>query len=160
MSLSLPKLSLALLAVLLIVVPATFAAEVSREEYVQRADLICKKSEKANSRILNGVTGLVRRGKLAPAAKRVLRASNQFGRSVAAISRLPRPDADQAKLQSWIRQLRGEQKLLRSVGVALKRNQKAKANRLAVRLQTATRRAKNTVFTFEFTYCDREVTVS
>jgi len=157
---SLHKLGLSLLVALFVVVPATFAAELSHEEYVKRADLICKQSEKTNSRILKGVTGLVKKGKLAPASRRVLRASAQFGRSVTAITKLPRPEADQAKLKTWIRQLRAEQALLRNVGVALKRGQKGRANRLAVQLQTATRRAKNTVFSFEFVYCDREVTVS
>lgn len=157
---SLFRIGLALVVGLL-VVPAAFGAEeLSREEYVKRVDLICKKSEKTNSRILNGVTRQVRKGKLGPASRRVLRASRSFGRAVVAISKVPRPAADNAKLTTWIRQLRTEKSLLQKIGVALKQGKKGRANHLAVQLQSATRHAKNTVFSFEFTYCDREVRIS
>lgn len=158
---SLSRLCLALFAALLVVVPAALAAEeLSRDEYVQRVDLICKKSEKTNSRILDGVTGLVKRGKLGPAARRVLSASRSFGGSVVEIAKVPRPTADSKKLTAWIGQLHAEKALLQNIGVALKHGKKGRANHLAVQLRNATRRAKNTVFSFEFHYCDREVTIA
>jgi hypothetical protein len=158
---SLLRLGLALVVALLVVVPTALAAEeLDREEYVKRVDLICKMSEKTNSRILNGVERQVRKGKLGPAARRVLRASRSFGRSVVAIAKVPRPAADNARLTTWIRQLHAEKSLLQTIGVALKQGKKGRANHLAVQLQSATRHAKNTVFSFEFTYCDREVRIS
>lgn len=156
------KLGLAMIAALLLAVPIVQAAEgePTRAEYVARVDLICKKSEKTNSRILKGVKQqIAKKGKLVPAGNRFLRASRSFGRAVKQIARVPQPSEDAAKLGKWVRYLKVEEGLLRNIGKSLKSKKKAKANKLAVRLQRTNRRANNTVFAFEFDYCDREVNV-
>jgi hypothetical protein len=134
--------------------------EPTREEYVAQVDVICKKNEKSNQRILKGVRQqIAKKHQFIPAGKRFLRAAKSFGRAVKQIARVPQPSADEAKLKRWIKYLHLERSLLQKIGQALKRKQGGKANRLAVQLHRITRRANNTVFSFEFEYCDREVNV-
>lgn len=159
---SLSRLCLALLAALLVVVPvAAFAEEPTREEYVREVDLICQKNEKANSRILNGVKKQVtKKHELVPAGKRFIKASSSFGRAVTEIAAVPQPIADQAKLKTWIKDLQSEKSQLLEIGKALKSEKTGRANKLAVDLQHTNRQANNTVFSFEFKYCDREIDIS
>jgi hypothetical protein len=150
------------LLALLVSAPLALAAEgePTREEYVQRVDVICKKSEKTNSRILKDVKRQVaKKHQFIPAGNRFLRASRSFGRAVKQIAAVPQPSADEAKLGKWVKYLKVERSLLQRIGQALKREQGGKANKLAVQLHRINRRANNTVFSFEFDYCDREVNV-
>jgi hypothetical protein len=146
------------LLALLVSAPLALAAEgePTREEYVQRVDVICKKSEKTNSRILKDVKRQVaKKHQFIPAGNRFLRASRSFGRAVKQIAAVPQPSADEAKLGKWVKYLKVERSLLQRIGQALKREQGGKANKLAVQLHRINRRANNTVFSFEFDYCDR-----
>ena len=63
------------LIVAMVLAVAAFAAEVSRDEYEEAAEPICKTSAKANERILSGVRKEVQQGKLKPAATKFSRAS-------------------------------------------------------------------------------------
>jgi hypothetical protein len=158
---SLRNLCLALVVALLAVVPAALAAEEpTRDEYVRTVDLICKKNEKANSRILEGVEAQIKKKhQLVPAGNRFLRASTSFGRAVGEIVRVPQPAADKPKLGQWIGQLHLEQSLLRNIGKALKSEKTGRANHLAVSLKNANQRANNIVFSFQFRYCDRQIKI-
>lgn len=158
---SLPRLgSFIGLLVLLVGAPLALAAEgePTREEYVKEVDVICKKSEKTNSRILKGVKRqITKKEQLIPAGKRFIRASKSFGRAVAQIAKVPQPGSDKPKLSRWLKKLYLERDMLKGIGQALTRKQKGRASKLSVRLQDANRDANRIVFSFEFDYCDREV---
>lgn len=150
------------LLALLVSAPLALAAEAepTREGYVQQVDVICKKSEKTNSRILKGVKRqIAKKGQLIPAGKRFLRASRSFGRAVKQIARVPQPSLDSSTLTRWIKDLNLERSLLQQIGKSLKLKQRGKAYRLTNRLRRTNRHANRTVLSFEFVYCDRSVKI-
>lgn len=149
---SLPKLALAFAVAVLVAVPAALAAE-DRAGYVAQLEPICKANAKANARILKGVKGQVQKGKLVPAGKRFIRAAGALGKAVGKMARVPRPEADAAKLKKWIGQLRNEKRLLQLIGKALKSKNKFKAQKLAVKLNRNNNQANNTVISFGFDEC-------
>lgn len=149
------KLALASALALLVIAPAAVALEGEdpRREYRERVEPICAANTKANSRILKGVKGQVQRGQLRPAGRRFIRASGALGRSVRQIARVPRPEADAAKLTKWIGYLKIEKKFLFLIGKSLKSSNKFKAQKLAVKLNRNNNRANNTVISFGFREC-------
>lgn len=158
---SLSKVCLALVVALLVAVPVALAAEEpTHDEYVRTADSICKKNEKANSRILSGVKRqITKKHELVPAGNRFIRASRSFGRAITEIAHIPQPAADEPKLQRWIQKLHVEKSLLGNIGKALKTKKTGRANKLAVNLQHANEKANGIVFSFEFHYCDRRINI-
>lgn len=129
------------------------AAEVSRSEYVKRAEPICKADTEANRRIFKGAKEEVKAGELKRASTHFTRAADAFAKAVAQLSALPRPAADEAKLAKWLGYLGQEQALLGRIAAALAGEDKAKAESLSVRLNRNSNLANNTVLAFGFTYC-------
>lgn len=151
---SLPRLGLALALAALLTAPAAVAAvEPTREEYVARLEPICKANADANARILKGVKGQVQQGKLVPAGKRFVHASNALGRSVTQMAKVPKPSGDEAKLNTWFDYLRREEELLRKIGKALKVKNKVKAQKQAIELNRNNTKANNAVISFGFDEC-------
>jgi hypothetical protein len=140
-------------AALLLAAPAAFGAELTREQYVGRVEPICKRDTEANSRIFAGAKAEVRSGKLKQAAARFQRAEIALGKAIGQIDGVPKPAADEARLEKWIGYLQSEQGLLGRIGTALAQGEKGKAQSLAVRLRRNANLANNTVLPFGFTYC-------
>lgn len=153
----LPVLGLASVVALFVAVPVALAAEgeeeLTRPEYVAKVEPICKANTKANSRILKGVKGQVKRGKLVPAGRRFIRASRALGKSVAQIAGVPRPTADATKLTKWIGYLKKEKRFLFLIGKSLKARNKFRAQKLASELNRNNNKANNTVISFSFKEC-------
>lgn len=150
----LPKLCLAVVVALLVMVPLALAAEEpTREDYVATVEPICKANTEANSRILKGVKGQVQRDELVPAGKRFIRAAGALGKTVTQIDKVPRPAEDNAKLTKWIGYLRKEKTFLQQIGSALKSKDKYHAQKLAVELNKNNNKANNTVIAFGFDEC-------
>jgi hypothetical protein len=143
------------LTVALAVAPVAAAAvgEITRPEYVERVEPICKANTDANSRILKGVKDQVKSGKLVPAGKRFIRASSALGTAVGKIAAVPQPSEDAAKLTKWIGYLKSEKTFLQKIGVALKAKDKFHAQKLAVELNKNNNQANNTVISFGFDEC-------
>jgi hypothetical protein len=154
---SLPKLLPAVVVALLAIAPAAFGAEETevdpKKAYAEKVEPICKANSEANSRILKGVKEQVKDGKLKPAGQRFVRASSALGKTVVQIDKVPRPEADEAKLTKWIGFLRQEKTYLQQIGGALKAEQKFKAQKLAVKLNRNNNKANNTVISFPFKEC-------
>jgi hypothetical protein len=146
---------LAVVVALLVSVPVAFAigANPTRSEYVAAVDPICKANTEANSQILKGVKRQVKRGKLAPAGRRFIRAATALGKTVRQIAAVPQPPADKAKLGKWVGYLKREQAYLRKIGKYLKAGKKGKAQHEAVQLNSNNSRANNTVVGFGFREC-------
>lgn len=149
------KLSLALVAALIVAVPIAGAIEPdpTRPEYVAEVEPICKANTEANARILEGVKAQVQQGKLGPAGRRFIRAATALGKSVRQIAAVPRPSADTAKLEKWIAYLKQEKVYLQKIGKALKAGNKFQAQKYAVQLNRNNNRANNTVISFGFNHC-------
>ncbi len=151
---SLPRLCLAVVVALLVVVPVALGAEeLTRDEYVAKLEPVCAANSKANSRILKGVKGQVNHGKLGPAGRRFIRASAALGRSVRQMATVPKPAADQTKLTKWFGYLKHEQRYLQLIGKALRSGNKYRASKLASQLNRNNNKANNTVIAFGFKEC-------
>jgi hypothetical protein len=150
-------LGLALAVALLATAPVALAAagegEITRPEYVAKLEPICAANAKANSKILKGVKGQVNKGKLVPAGKRFVRAAGALGRSVGQMEKVPKPSADEAKLDKWFGYLKNEQSFLRLIGKALEAGDKYKASKLASNLNRNNNKANNTIISFGFKEC-------
>ena len=95
-------ISTAMALVALGTVPLASAAELTREEYVARAEPICKRNTEANKRIFAGAKEQVKSGKLMAASTHFARASAAFEKTIRQLEAIPQPGADEARLAKWI----------------------------------------------------------
>lgn len=129
------------------------AAEISRDEYRERVEPICKVNTEANERILSGVRKRVKAGELDKAAKQFSQAAAALKKTRTALLAVPMPSADQAKLTKWLADVKTEVTLLEGIGRALAKNDKHTAQRLVTELTTNANKTNAEVVSFEFTYC-------
>ena len=139
--------------VMLALVSAASAAELSRDEYVARAEPVCKANTEANRRIFKGAKGQVKAGELKQASTHFARAATALAKTVKQLSGIPQPATDEAKLGKWLGYLGQEQGLLGKIGKALAKEDKAQAQSFSVRLNRNSNLANNTVLAFGFEYC-------
>jgi hypothetical protein len=137
----------------LILVPLAFGAEISRDEYVEQVEPICKVNVEANKKIFKGAKGEVKAGELKKGSTHFFRAATALNKTIKQLKAVPRPSADEAKLTKWFGYLEIESSYFRRIGQALKAEQKEKAQNLSVRLNRNTNLANNTVLVFDFNYC-------
>ncbi len=134
-------------------VPLAGAAEVTRDDYAARVEPICKRNTEANERIFAGAKEQVKAGKLKAASAHFLRAVGALDKAISQLKAVPKPAADQARLDKWLGYLETESSYLGRVGKALAQDEKGKAQTLSVRLNRNSNLANNTVLPFEFDYC-------
>ncbi len=144
--------ALAMVLVAAVALASTSATQ-TREGYIAQVEPICKSNTKANERILSGVRGQIKQGKLRAAAAQFRKASEAFAKATKQIAAVPQPSADAAKLTKWLGYLDDEAKLLAEIGKALKADQKTRAQEKLVRLRNNGNLANNAVLGFEFDYC-------
>ncbi len=125
----------------------------TREQYVAEIEPICEKNTDDNARILDGARQKVRSDKMPVAGNQFIRASKAFGKAVTQISKVPRPPADDARLLKWIKFLRIVQKNLKKIGLALKAENRVKANHEAIRAERSGNAANNVGSVFKFLNC-------
>ena len=135
---------------------SAFAAEVSRDEYKEAAEPICKTSAKANERILAGVRKEVKQGKLRTAAAKFAKASKEQSQTLKQLEALPQPTADEARLGKWLGYLKIEAELFEQAGRKLKAGDKPGAEHVFAKLTPNANKANNQVLPFEFHYCRLE----
>jgi hypothetical protein len=140
-------------ALALIVCGAAFAAEVSRDEYKEAAEPICKSNTQANERILAGVRQEVKAGKLKPAAAKFTKASVALKKALRELEAVPRPAADEARLAKWFSYVKIEAELFASAGKKLSAGDKAGAEHIVTQLTQNANKANNEVLPFGFRYC-------
>lgn len=141
--------------VLCLLASAALGAEPSqeREEYVAKAEPICKTNVLANKRIFKGAKAEVKNGELRRASTHFSRAATAFGKTIRQLASIPRPPADAARLEKWLGQLKDEKALIEKIGRALAAEDKRKAEKVSVELNRNTNQANNTVLLFGFEYC-------
>jgi hypothetical protein len=139
--------------VALMLAAGAFAAEVSRDEYREAAEPICKAGAKSNEQILAGVRTEVKKGKLKTAAAKFAKASKAQARTLKELEALPRPSADETRLEKWFSYLRIEAELFATAGRKLKAGDKAGAQHVFTKLSLNINKANNQVLPFGFNYC-------
>jgi hypothetical protein len=144
------------LIIAVVVAAGAFAAEVSRDEYKEAAEPICKASAKANEQILSGVRKEVKQGKLKTAAAKFEKASKEQSQTLKKLEALPQPPEDEARLTKWFGYLKLEAELFEQAGRKLKAGDKAGAEHVFAKLTPNANKANNQVLPFEFRYCRLE----
>lgn len=147
-----------LLVAALVAIPAAFAEEVTREQYRDAAEPICKVNAEANKHILKGVRPKVRAGKLKAAGSQFSRAAIALKKTLKKIEALPMPVKDEKRLAEWQDRVGEEATLLQSIGKALVAENVHRAEVLSVKLSSNARLTNAIVVPFEFTYCRLEPT--
>jgi hypothetical protein len=138
---------------LLLAAQAAFAAEPTRESYTASVEPICKASTESSDRILKGVKGEVKAGKLKPAAAQFSKAATALKQTLNKLRAVPQPPADKAKLTKWLGYIKEEVQLFEQTAAKLKAGNKSGAQEMAVRLTYTVNKANNQVLAFEFNYC-------
>jgi hypothetical protein len=131
----------------------TLPAEPTRDEYVAAVEPICEANTEANTRILKGARGKVKKGKLRPAGAQFTRASAAFAKTIKQIKAVPRPPADDARLVKWFGFLETVKVNIGKIGKALKEGERVKANHEAIRAERSANAANNVSSAFPFKYC-------
>jgi hypothetical protein len=132
------------------------AAEISRTEFRESAEPICRTDTQANERILSGVRKEVRTGKLAPASRKFAQAASALKAALHQLEAVPRPSADEARLRKWFATVGTEVGYFEAVSRKLGAGQKAAAESYVTKLTVTANKANNQVLPFEFTYCRLE----
>ena len=143
-------------AIFLSLLALASAAEVTREAYVAAVEPICKANTQANEKILKGVRGEVKAGKLKPAARQFASAARALTKTRRELATVPRPPADRARLTKWLGYIKGEVELFEAAGRKLKAGDKTGAERMSVLLTHQANLANDAVLAFEFNYCHAE----
>jgi hypothetical protein len=146
-------LSATVLTLVLLAVPFAQATEVTRESYKEAVEPICKTNVRANERILKGVKGEVKAGKLKLAATQFSKAASALHKALAKLKAVPQPTADQAKLAKWLKYIQEEEGFFSQIGKKLKAGDKNGATKMQILLVNTAEKANNEVLAFEFRYC-------
>lgn len=125
----------------------------TREEYVAQVDPICEQNTEANKRILKDVQAKANSKRMVEAGGQFIRASAAFGKTLKEIVAVPRPSADDARLVKWFTYLAKVRDRLRSIGKALKEEDRIKAVHERIGLERSSNAANNVGYVFGFTYC-------
>lgn len=145
-----------LLALLTAAVAAAAEPGEERQLYVDRLEPICKANVLANKRIFKGAKEEVQRGELKKASTHFFRAATAFGKTIRQLAAVPKPPADEAKLDKWFELLRVEKELIQKIGRALGAGNKSRAQTYSVELNRNSSKANNAVLSFGFDYCRLE----
>ncbi len=143
----------AVLVAMLCVAGAAHGDEQTRESYVATVEPICKRDREAGERILSGTSDNIRDGKLVLAGRQLIRASERFGTTIREIVAVPRPLADEARLQKWFGFLRIVKERIRKTGKLYKEGERLKATHESIGVERSGNAANNVSFVFHFRYC-------
>ena len=146
-------LSAVVLAMAMLALPAAQADDAERQAYKEAVEPICKANTQANERILKGVRGKVRAGKLKAAAGQFSRAATALRKTHKELKAVPQPPADQAKLTKWLKYVAEEASLFQRTAKKLNAGDKNGALAMVIKLEHNANLANNQVLGFEFRYC-------
>jgi hypothetical protein len=146
-------IALSLTAMLLFAVAAPLALAITRTEYKERVEPICKKNSEANDKILKTVRKEVKEDKLKSAGAKFIKASTALKKTYNELKAVEMPAEDTAKLTKWLGYVKKEAELFNSGGKALKAGNKKKAQKFVNQLNTNANRANAEVLAFGFHYC-------
>jgi hypothetical protein len=144
----------ALGAALAVAAPAFGIAEPPTEaEYVAAVEPICKRDREATERILKGARENIDEGRLLAAGNQLIRASRRFGATIGQLVVVPRPTAQEEKLQKWFGFLRIVKTRLAKTGKLYREGKKLEATHESIRTERSGNAANNVSFSFGFREC-------
>ena len=125
----------------------------TRDEYVERLEVMCKPDAEATQRAMKGARADVRAERTKVAAGKFAKATSIFGGTVSEISAVPRPTADTARLGKWFTYLKRQESYLGQITQQLRLDHAIKAQRLTARFIHNGNLANNVVLAFGFDWC-------
>jgi len=137
----------------LVVLSLASGADITRGEYVEQSEPICRANTLANRHIVKGIREDIRRGNLEIAGRKFSRAARALDRTIQRQEEIPRPSADESRLARWFVQLNSETRLLEKVADQLSRGRGAHLRQSILELRHNANVANNIVLTFGFEYC-------
>jgi hypothetical protein len=138
---------------LAVAMPTAGAEEQTREGYVAQVEPICKRDKAAGEQILGGTKDDINAGRLALAGRQLIRASSRFGDTIRQLVAVPRPPADETKLQKWFKFLRIVKTRMAQTGKFYKEGEELKATHESIRAEKSGNAANNVSFAFGFKDC-------
>jgi ribosomal 50S subunit-recycling heat shock protein len=149
--------ALAIAATLAVAAPASTeilpGTDPTREAYTAEIEPICKKNTESNKPVLKDARESVKRKDLKGAGADFIKVSKNFGRALKSIESVPRPSADNLRLEKWFKFLRIVKTNLAQIGKALKQENRVKANHEKIRTERSSNAANNVSFVFGFRDC-------
>lgn len=149
-----PTIAAALAAALLLAPAAPAAEAPTRDEYVERLEAICKPDNEATQRAMKGARADIQAERIALAAGKFARATAIFTGTVRAMTPVPRPSADTAKLGKWFAYLSEQEGYLKGVTAQLRADRVIKAQRLIARFIHSGNLANSVILPFGFDACE------
>jgi hypothetical protein len=134
-------------------VVAVAAEPPSRTEYVSQLEAICKPGAEATQRAMKGARGDLQAERIAVATGKFQKATTIFSGTVEEIAKVPRPTADEARLEKWFGFLGRQETNLRQITAELRAGRAIKAQRMTARFIHNGNLANNVVLAFGFNYC-------
>jgi len=126
----------------------------TRDEYVDRLEGMCKPRAEATRRAMEGVRQDVRDPRRLPiAAGKFGKGAKIFGGTIDKIGRVSRPAADLARLKEWFVYLNRQEDYLLEITDQLRIGHTIKAQRLTSRFIHNGNLANNVTLAFGFDYC-------
>ena len=126
----------------------------TRQEYVDRLEKMCKPRAEATRRAMKGVRTDVRYPKRHPiAADKFGKGAEIFAGTIEKIGRVPRPASDAAKLKEWFVYLNRQEDYLQEITEQLRMGHTIKAQRLTSRFIHNGNLANNVTLAFGFNWC-------
>jgi hypothetical protein len=129
------------------------AEEPTRESYVATVEPICERDRDAAQKILGGTKEAINDGRLDAAGRQLVRASQRFAGTIRQLVVVPRPPADEARLQKWFKFLRIVRDRIRQTGVYYKQGKRLQATHESIAVERSGNAANNVSFPFKFRYC-------
>ena len=146
--------ALVVVAMLGVAVPAFGIGEPpTEEEYVAAVEPICERDREAAEQILEGASDNINGGRLRVAGNQLIRASKRFGATIRQLVAVPRPTAQEEKLQKWFKFLRIVKARLAKTGKLYKEGKKLEATHESIRAEKSGNAANNVSFSFGFRDC-------
>jgi hypothetical protein len=146
-------IALVLVAALVAATVAVGAEEPTREAYVTTVEPICKRDREAAEKLLSGTKEAIRDDRLDAAGRQLIRASRRFGGTIAQLLAVPRPPADEAKLQKWFGFLRILRDRIRQTGVFYREGRELRATYESIAAERTGNAANNVSFSLGFRFC-------
>jgi hypothetical protein len=126
----------------------------TRDEYVNRLEGMCKPRAEATQRAMKGVRKDVRYpDRLPVAVRKFQQGAVIFGGTIKKIGLVPRPPADAERLKEWFVYLNRQEQYLQEITDQLRMSHTIKAQRLTSRFIHNGNLANNVTLAFGFDYC-------
>jgi hypothetical protein len=143
----------AAIVAMLAVVPLAHGEEQTRETYKAQVEPLCEANREVNERIMAGARERVNQGKLVPAGKQFIRASDSFGGLIKQLVPVPAPVGDERRVERWLGAMRLLKTRLRQVGKYYKAGEKIKAAHESVLAERSGISANNISIVFKVRFC-------